>query len=383
MFLFAVGLMCKPMLITMPVVLLLLDYWPLQRKETAARLIKEKLPLLVLSAAVCVATVLAQVGTIGAFESYSMPLRLANALVSCVVYLGQMIWPVGLAAFYPYPHYGLPAREVALSAVLLAGLSLVAVWQCRKRRWLLVGWAWYLVMLLPVLGIIQVGAQAHADRYTYLPQIGVCVAITWLVAELRLSRAALVGLGAGVLGLFMFCAWQQTGYWQDSDTLWSYTLACTTDNDVSQNNLGIVLLRKGKIDAAMACFQRALQIRPSSAEARNNLGLALMQEGKLDAAVTSFHQALETRPDFAEAYDNLGYSLLQMGKTDDAITQCRHALQISPDDAQACVNLGNAFVQKGRVADAIAQYRKALEINPGLTTARKNLDSVLLQNAPR
>jgi tetratricopeptide (TPR) repeat protein len=381
--LFAMGLMCKPMLVTLPVVLLLLDYWPLQRTESAGRLVLEKLPLLALSTASCVATLLAQTGAIESTELYSMPLRYANALVTCMVYLGQMVWPVGLAVFYPYPHNGLPSWEVALAGTLLAGISAAALWQRRKQPWVLIGWVWYLVMLFPVAGVIQVGGQAHADRYTYLPQIGVYVAITWLVAEWQVSRAALGGLMAGVLALFMVCAWQQTAYWQNSETLWSYTLACTTDNDIAKDNLGIVLMQKGRMDSAITCFQQALRIRPNFPEAHNNLGYALLQMGKVDAAITCFQKALQIRPDFAEAHDNLGNALLQTGKVDEAITHCQRALQIKPDDAEACVNLGNALCRKGRVDDAIAQYQKALQIKPGLAMARKNLGAVLRQKSGR
>ena len=160
-----------------------------------------------------------------------------------MVYLGQMVWPAGLAVFYPYPHNGLPAWEVALAGMLLAGLSAVALGQRRKQPWLLIGWLWYLVMLLPVVGIIQVGDQAHADRYTYLPQIGIYVAVTWLVAEWRVAAVRLLGgLMAGVLAVLMVCAWKQTAYWQNSETLWTHTLACTTDNDMAHNNLGNALL---------------------------------------------------------------------------------------------------------------------------------------------
>ncbi len=349
--LFAMGLMCKPMLVTLPLVLLLLDYWPLQRVEPRklSGLVMEKLPLLALSAASCVATFLAQHEGIQSVGSFSPPLRLANALATCMVYLGQMVWPVGLAVFYPYPHNGLPAWELVLAGTLLAVLSAVALWQRRKQPWLLIGWVWYLVMLLPVAGLIQVGRQAHADRYTYLPQIGIYLAVTWWVAEWRVSRVALGGLVTGVLALFMVCAWQQTAYWQNSETLWTYTLACTTDNDVAEVSLGLALMQKGRIAAAITCFQQALQIRP----------------------------------DFAEAHDNLGNALLQTGKVDEAIAHCQQALQIKPDDAEACVNLGNAFFQKGRVDEAIAQYQKALHINPALAMAHKNLGAVLMQKSGR
>jgi len=381
--LFALGLMCKPMLVTLPVVLLLLDYWPLRRVESAGRLVLEKLPLLALSAASCVATLLAQNEAIQSTGSFSLPVRFVTALLACKIYLVQMVYPAGLAVFYPFPHKGLPVWQAALAGTLLAIISAAAFWHRRKQPWLLIGWAWYLVMLFPVVGVIQVGGQAHADRYTYLPQIGIFVAMTWLVAGWRVSRVALGGLMAGILALFMVCAWQQTAYWQNSETLWTWTLACTTDNDIAQNNLGLVLMQTGRLDAAIACFQQAFQIRPNFAEARNNLGYALLQMGKVDAAIACFQQALQIKPDFAEAHDNLGNALLRMGKVDEAIAHGQRGLQIKPDDAEACVNLGNALFRKGRVDDAIAQYQKALQIKPGLAMARKNLDAVLRQKSGR
>jgi tetratricopeptide (TPR) repeat protein len=328
-------------------------------------------------------TVLAAGKAIAFNENIPMPLRLGNALVSCAVYMRQMVWPEGLAVSYPYPHYGLPPWEVALAGTLLAGFSAVAWGERRTRPWLLMGWLWYLGVLAPMIGIVQVGTFAHADRFTYLSQIGIYIAVTWLVAEWRVSRAAIGGLMAGLLALFMVCAWQQTAYWQNSETLWTYTLACTTDNDIAQDNLGIVLMQKGRMDSAITCFQQALRIRPDFPEARNNLGYALLQMGKVDAAITCFQKALQIRPDFAEAHDNLGYALLQTGRVEDAIAQCQQALQIKPDDAEACVNLGNALFRKGRADDAIAQYRKALQIKPGLAMARKNLGAVLRQKSGR
>ena len=379
--LFALGLMCKPMLVTLPVVLLLLDYWPLKRVEARdlSGLVLEKLPLLALSAASCVATVVAQREAIQPTGVYSLPLRLANALVTCMVYLGQMVWPAGLAAFYPYPHNGLLAREVVLAGTLLAGLSAVALGRRRKQPWLLVGWLWYLVMLLPVVGVIQVGGQAHADRYTYLPQIGISVAITWLVAEWRLNRVALGGLMAGVLALFMVCAWQQTAYWQNGETLWTHTLGCTTDNNIAQDNLGVILAQKGRMDAAITCFQQALQIEPDFAEAHNNLGNALLQMGKVDDAITHCQRALQISPEDAQARLNLGNALFRKGGVGDAITQYRKALQIDPAFAMAHNNLGTVLRQEGRVDEAITEYQKALQIKPNEAEFHNNLGKALQQ----
>jgi tetratricopeptide (TPR) repeat protein len=373
--LFAMGLMCKPMLVTLPVVLLLLDYWPLQRVEPGklSGLVMEKLPLLALSAASCVATVLAQNKAIQSTESYSLPLRFANALVACMIYLGQMVWPTGLAAFYPHPHNGLSAWEVGLAGTLLAGFSAVALRQRRKQPWLLAGWLWYLMMLLPVVGLIQVGGQAHADRYTYLPQIGIYMAVTWQMAEWGASRqacrVAIGGLMAGVLAVLMLCAWKQTAYWKNSETLWNHALGCTTGNYVAHLNLGADLLKKGRVDDAIAFYQKGLQTEPDNAESHNNLANALREKGRVDEAITQYKKALELKPDYAEAQYNLGTTLLQKGNADEAITHYQAALLINPDYAEAHYGLGNALRQKGRVDDAMVHYQKALDIRPDYAEA--------------
>jgi protein O-mannosyl-transferase len=377
--LFALGLMSKPMLVTLPLVLLLLDYWPLQRVEPRklSGLVLEKVPLLALSAASCVATLWAQQGAIQSTESFSMPLRLGNALVTPMIYLGQMVYPAGLAAFYPYPHNGLPPWEVVLAGMLLAGLSAVALWQQRKQPWILMGWLWYLAMLLPVAGIIQVGVQAHADRYTYLPQIGIYVAVTWLAAEWGTKwgegQVALASLMTAMLAVLMICAWQQAAYWENSETLWTHALACTTGNGLAHNNLGVVLDKNGKTDEAISHFQDALQINPDYAEFHNNFGHALREEERVDEAITQYQKALQLYPGYAEAQFNLGNALDQIGKLDDAITHYQAALQIKPDYADAQFNLGNALLQKGRADEAVTHLQKALEINPDNAGIHQNL----------
>jgi tetratricopeptide (TPR) repeat protein len=380
--LFAMGLMCKPMLVTLPLVLLLLDYWPLRRVEPRklSGLVLEKLPLLALSAASGVATLLAQNKAMQSTESLSLPLRFGNALVTCLVYLGQMVWPARLAVFYPYPRHGQPAWEVALAGMLVAGLSAVAWVQRRKQPWILIGWLWYLAMLLPVEGIIQVGVQAHADRYTYLPQIGIYVAVTWMAAGWRMNRVALGGLMAGVVGVLMVCAWKQTAYWQNGETLWSRALACTTGNSVAELNLGVALDQKGRGDEAITHYQKALDIYPGKAEAHDNLGTALLKKGKVDEAITHYQQAVQINPGFAAAHNNLGNAFRQKGSVDEAITQFQQALQINPGFADAHLNLGNALLQKGKVDEAITHFQKALQINPDHAEAHDNLGIALLQN---
>jgi Flp pilus assembly protein TadD len=385
MLLFALGLMCKPMLVTLPLVLLLLDYWPLQRVETRkfSGLVLEKLPLLALSAASCVATLLAQYEGIQSAGSFSTPIRLANALVACVVYLGQMVWPAKLAVFYPYPNNGLPAWEAALAGTLLAGLSAIAWWQRRKQGWLITGWGWYLVMLLPVAGIIQVGLQAHADRYTYLPQIGIYVAATWWVAERgakwRVSRAVVRGLAAGVLGALMLCAWKQTACWKNSENLWGHALACTSGNSMAHSGLGNVFLKREQLGNAITEFQQAVQLNPCYADAHNDLGTALCQYGRVDDGITEIQKALQLVPDNPAYHSNLGNALLQNGRREEAIAQYQAALQIKPDDAKARNNLANALLQQGKAEEAIAQYQITLQIDPGYAEGHYNLGNVFSQ----
>jgi protein O-mannosyl-transferase len=379
MLLFAMGLMCKPMLVTLPVVLLLLDFWPLQRKESPGKLVLEKLPLLALSAASCIVTILAQHRVIQSVRSFSLPNRLGNALVTCLVYLGQMVWPTGLAVYYPYPPNGLPGWEIGLAVTILAGFSAFAWRKRRKQPWLWIGWVWYLIMLLPVMGIIQVGGQAHADRYTYLPEIGICVAVTWWLAEWRVGRVVFGSLMAGVLAGLMVCAWRQTAYWQNSEILWKHTLACTTGGYLAHYNLGVALDKNEKLDEAIVQYQASLQSNPDYAEAHYNLGLDLFQKGKVNEAIAQYQEALQINPDYAEAHNNLGNAFFQMGKMEEAIAQEQEALRIKPDNAETHYNLGNTLLQTGKVDEAITQYQAALQIKPDFVEAHNNLGKVLLQ----
>jgi hypothetical protein len=269
--LFVCGLMSKPMLVTLPLVLLLLDYWPLQRQSSPVKLLVEKIPLLFFSAASAVTTVYAQAGIISSMRHLPMSWRIQNALVSIVIYIGQMLWPANLAVFYPHPHDQLPLWMVALSIALVAAITIAAVTLGRKRRYILVGWFWYLVMLVPVLGIVQVGLQGHADRYTYLPHLGLYLLITWGIVDLTarwryraqaLSVAAVVAIGA-----LTWCASVQASYWRDSRLLWEHTLAAAPNNDVAHTNLGNLLPGR----EAIPHYEKALQIAPHTALPLNNL----------------------------------------------------------------------------------------------------------------
>jgi tetratricopeptide (TPR) repeat protein len=380
---FSLGLMCKPMLVTLPLVLLLLDYWPLRRTLSAARMAAEKAPFLALSAACCVATLLAQHHAMQSAGLFPFPTRVGNALASGLVYVGQMFWPARLALFYPYPHDDLPAWEAALAGLLLAGISALAWWRRREQPWLLVGWLWYGLMLLPVIGIIQVGAEAHADRYTYLPQIGLYVAVTWLAAEWGArhpaARVIFGGLMAGVIAVLAFFAWQQTGYWKDSVTLWSRSLACTRSNETAHYNLANALLHEGSTDEAILHYEQALQLRPYYTDAHVNLANILLQKGQLDKAIAHYDQALDIRPNSAEFHVNLGLALAAKGKTDQAILHYQQALELRPDYVKARINLANAFVQRNNLAQAADQYQQALQVKPDSVEAQVNLGAVLVR----
>ncbi len=380
--LFILGLMSKPMLVTLPVVLLLLDYWPLRRTRLPANLLLEKLPFLALSVISGVVTLLAQSKALGSFESFPLPLRLEAALLSCKVYLVQMIYPAGLAAYYPFPPQ-VPARQAAVAGILLLVISAIAWGERRKRPWLLMGWLWYLVMLLPVLGLVQVGGQAHADRYTYLPQIGIYVAVTWLAADLAakwlVGRMALGGLMAGVLVILMVCAWKQTAYWKDSETLWRHALACTSGNTLAYVNLGHELYEQGRLDDAISLYRKGLEAQPNNRQFHNNLANALREKGLLDEAIVHYQKAVTIAPGSAEAQFNLGKALGLKGKPEEAIARYEIALQIDPDFLPARVSLANALLQQGKADLAATHFQRALEIRPNDAGLQLNLGLCFFQ----
>jgi tetratricopeptide (TPR) repeat protein len=398
--LFAGGLMSKPILVTLPFVLLLLDYWPLSRLEAQKseagsrlrRLIAEKLPLFALSTCSCLVTLFTQRQGPNPIDQLPFLWRLNNTFVSYVTYIGQMLWPVRLAVFYPHPNDRLPLLEVTMAIAFLVGVSLLVIYLRRTKPYLITGWFWYLGMLVPVIGLVQVGEQAHADRYTYLPQIGLYILIAWSVGDLLLestsrARRALVGIAAAIIIVSLSArARGQTSYWKNSETLWNHTLAVTSDNDVAHNNLGFVFLRRGELDKAILELQAALDIRSRSTQTHYNLGAALIQNNMgnafarkqlLDEAIDHLQEAVRLRPDYADAYFNLGTVLFQQGRIDQAIAQWRKALAIRPTDAEAHRNVASALRRQGNVQEAIAEYEQALNITPEDGVSLNNLAWIL------
>jgi len=397
---FALGLLCKPSLVTLPFVLLLLDYWPLGRLGggaaaggkgegqrgslwVLAHLIMEKVPLLVLSAAASVVAAIAEGEAIQSLGGLSFLARMSNPIISYVTYLRQMIYPADLAPFYPFPARDVFGWEIVLALVLLVGISGVAIGGWRKRPYMLVGWLWYVGMLVPMIGIMQVGGFAHADRFSYLPMIGLSVALTWAVADLcagwRHRRVLLGGCATVILVALILCARTQVSYWRDSESLWTHTLACTSDNAIAHNNLGHALFQKGNVDEAIVHYQKALQIEPDYAYAYNNLGLAFFHLGRVDEAIADSQKALAINPNYAEAYFNLGNDLWQEGRTNEAITNYQKVLEINPNDARAQYNLGNALLQEGQFDEAIIHFRKSLENDPSHAETYFNLGNAFLQ----
>ena len=386
---FCLGLMSKPMTVTLPFVMLLLDAWPLRRLFPApASRVWEKVAFFALSAAAGWITYLTQyrAGAVSALSTHPLGSRAANALVSYVVYIAKMFWPTGLAAFYPYPRE-LPLWEPALAALAITGLSIVVLRVFRTYPYLAVGWFWFLGTLVPVIGLVQVGAQARADRYMYIPMTGLAIMLAWSAADLlrrwpQAGTALAVCAGAACV-LCAALTSLQIPYWRNSESLFRHALAVTENNSVAHNNLGNALSQEpGRLPEAIAEYETALQIEPEHAEAHNNLGVALLQTpGRLPDAISHLETALRIKSDYPEAHNNLGNAFLQAPeRLRDAATQFETALRLKPDYKEAHSNLGNALARiPGRLPDAIAQYEAALRIDPGHAEAHYNLGTALAQ----
>ncbi len=349
--LFLLVLLSKEILMTLPCVLLLLDFWPLQRLPaltatgtpiapaerwaTFWRLVVEKIPLFALSAVFILPTFLSRRSFLQPVETFSLPVRIGNAFVSYAVYLRQLFFPVELTPWYPHPGNNRPIWEVLLSLSVLLAISAWAYRSRQKRPYLLVGWLGYLGMLVPVIGFIQGGEQARCDRYTYLSQIGVYVMLAWTAAEVfagwRHRRAFLAVAAAAVLFPLALCAHLQASYWRNSETLWIHTLASTTDNYVAHNNLATWLAQRKRLPEAIRHFEEALRLKPRSAEAQNNVGYALALLGRWPEAIGHYQQALRLKLDFVNARMNLGDALLALGKPDEAQAQYAEAARQHPE----------------------------------------------------
>ncbi len=390
---FALGLMSKPMLVTLPFVLLLLDYWPLKRLQTvqsgarigtaalqpASRakkkqrsrqqprkdtvktksaassralwpdirpLLQEKIPFFVVTILFCFVTFYAQHRVVKPMELYPLDGRIANALISYVSYIGKMLWPVKLSVFYPYGGVALFSWQAVSAVLVLMVTTYLTIRAARHFPYLIVGWLWYLGTLIPVIGLVQVGLQSMADRYTYVPLIGVFIMIAWGVPELlnswRYRRFALASAAVGILFALMVITYVQIGYWRNNIILYEHAIKVTSENAWAQNNLGYALSLQGKTREAIAHFQKAISIN-NPADAHYNLGIMLASQGKLDEAIYQFRESIRISPGYAKAYNNLGNALLYQGRLDEAIASYREALRLNPDYTLAQENLKNAL----------------------------------------
>jgi protein O-mannosyl-transferase len=431
--LFALALMAKPAVVTLPCVLLLLDYWPLGRiagtgpffgrKSTLAsplgvedmdlspsaarggqshfrgytsierrasvaaeigtfpwRLLVEKIPLFVLTVVSCVVTPLAQGIAVAPLAAIPMRLRIANALVAYVAYLGQFFYPVGLTVFYPHAANDLPLWKIFGALAVLIAITLAAIAGWRRYPYLLVGWFWYLGMLVPMIGLVQVGDHAMADRYTYLPQIGLCIALAWGMAHVvavwpRSRWACSVACALAVLCL-MGCAWRQTSHWRNSESLWTHALACNPRNAAAYSNLGNVLTARGKTAEAMDYYRRAIELNPSLFEAYNNLGSLLAASGHINEAITAYGRALQLRPDDFSAHYNLAGDLAACGRTNEAIAHFQEAIRLQPGLVEAHNNFGNLLASLGRLDEAALHLQQALNLQPDSAVTHNNLANI-------
>ncbi len=382
---YALALTAKPMGVTLPFVLLVLDWWPLGRTRGRrwGRLLGEKGALFALSAVSVLLTVLAQArgGSVESLGKFPLTARLANAPVAAVAYLGQAFWPRGLSVFYPHPGGGLPWwKPLAASLLLLLATATVALLR-RGHPWLAAGWCWYLVTLAPVIGLVQVGEQGRADRYTYLPLVGVILMVSWEAARLAarsataLRMAAVMGTAAVMAAAML--AVVQAGVWRDDLSLFGQATAVTRNNWLARNSLGAALARQGRFREAEEQYRLALGIRPDYLKARHNLGVALMKEGRMDEAVRELSAAARQAPSSAAIREALGEALLRSGRWAEAAGELGEALRLGPDGAGLENNLGSALFGLGRNREAMSRFMRAATLDPTDAVSRFNLGLAL------
>jgi tetratricopeptide (TPR) repeat protein len=389
------GLMAKPMLVTWPFVLLLVDYWPLRRvawrpgegfgrfMRDAKPLAVEKIPLFALVAASMVVTYVAQShgGAVRALVDEPFSLRLANAIVSCAKYLVATVWPHDLAVYYPFDA-DLPAWQIAGALLLVGALTGFALANARIRPYLAVGWLWFLGTLVPVIGLVQVGGQALADRYHYLPSIGLFIAIVFGITDFaatkRIGATALAVAGSAVLAAFATLTALQVARWKDSVTLFEHTLAVTSDNLVIEYNLGHAFGEEKKYAEAREHFAAALRIDPDFPDALINMGMTLASEGNPDEAIGYFDRALKVVPESGKAHTQIALARVGQGRPDDALREFRRAVELAPGDAEAHDNLGLMLARQGKADEAMREIGEALRLDPGSADAHNNMGLVLL-----
>ncbi len=385
---FTLGLMAKPMLVTLPFVLLLMDYWPLNRfrpdtgslvRPSLFLLFIEKIPFLVLSAISVLLSSLSlqRLGIVVSTEITPLKFRVANALTSYVKYIGKMLWPANLAVFYPYPS-SVPVWETFAAFLILLGMSFLLVRTLRSMPALGIGWLWYLGTLIPVIGLFQAGLwPAMADRWAYVPFIGLFVIIAWGIPEMltgwRYKVAGLSIMATVVLSILLAITWMQVRGWRDSVALFAHAVDVHPTSQMAHYNLGVAYEKEGRITEAIAHYKEALRINPRYAKPRNNLALLLSEQGRPDEAIGQFVEALRANPDNADVHNNLGAAFLKQGRLSEAVQHFSEALNLDPDHADAHNNLGVALAVQENTVEAIKHFQEALRVNPHHEDARNNL----------
>ncbi len=382
--LYAAGLMSKPMLVTLPFTLLLLDFWPLGRRTPLRARLLEKAPLFVMSLVSCIVTFIVQRrgGAVLSFEDLPFAERLANAPLAAVAYLGKTFFPTSLAFFYPYPPVGLLSGSVGAAMLLLVGATALVLRSRREAPFLAFGWLWYLGTLVPVLGLIQVGGQALADRYTYVPLIGIFVAIAWGLAWIgqrsgSARRVVAAAAAASLVALFALTV-DQVRTWADDLALFGHAVAVTSDNWLAHNNLGLALFDRGRTEEAIAQYREALRIAPHYKAALGNMALALATAGDDKGAIETYARALAVDPGDPVTHFQLARALARTGRADEALAQYTEALRLRPAYPEAHDNLANLLADRGRAEEAIGHYEESLRLQPDNAVARYNLGNVLL-----
>jgi protein O-mannosyl-transferase len=390
--LFALGLLSKPMLVTLPCVMLLLDYWPLGRMSSEegrgngrgaiwGRLVLEKIPFFALSAVSSVMTLWAQkgTGTLSSLEALPLEFRISNALVSYVRYFAKAIWPINLAVFYPPPE-AWPFEVVAGAAIVLIAVTGLCVWFAKKFPELPVGWFWFLGTLVPVIGLVQVGRQAMADRYGYIPLIGIFIAVVWFISDWiagwQRARSWVAAIGVATVGICAVLTWTQVSYWRDTKSLFKHAIAATGENAVAENNLGVFLIKANDQERAEPHFAEAVRIKKNYPEALVNLGLCREKSGMTNEAIDFFERAVRVQPT-APAYYNLANLLSKQGELDKAEKNYRAALELKPEFVEALYNYGALLAKQGKIEDAAKNYCAALKLKPEFVDAHLSFGALL------
>lgn len=387
--LFALALMSKPMLVTLPFVLMLLDYWPLKRWQNAlsataenkfklaGRLVREKTPFFLLTIASCIITFWAQnkAGATSFGKKLPFVMSGANALISYLAYLGKTFWPVNLAVFYPY-ELSLPLWKIVISGIILIIITLDVLYYIRKQPFLFVGWLWYLGTLIPVIGLVQVGSQVMADRYTYLPSVGIAIMLAWGIPYFFPSTETKTNIlfpaATSFLALMVFLSWMQCGYWKNSIKLFNNTLRVTKNNYLAHNYLGLALFAKGKVDEALYHYNEAIRISPYYAEAYNNRGIVYGSKEQYQLAINEYNKAIVHKPDYAFAYYQRGIAYTKLGQYQQAIEDYNQVITNKPDVAEAYNNRGIVYGGLKQYQLAIKDFNKALRIKPNYADAYHN-----------